>query len=87
MGGGGGEAPATPPAWIRDCDQSRRQRSSISPITAGPDYIRFFIFDQNIKKQLLNMFKINRDVNLGLCVCSCHVYNVYTVYIYIYVYI
>ena len=33
-------------------------------LTAGPDYIRFFIiFHWNNKYQLLNMFKIKCDIN------------------------
>ena len=36
---------------------------NINPLTAGPDYIRVFIFISTYKYHLLNMLKIKCDIN------------------------
>ena len=42
---------------------SRGDYGRFNPLTAGVAYIRFFIFNSHIKYHILNMLKINCDIN------------------------
>ena len=39
------------------------QRLRVNPLTAGAAYIQAFIFYKHIKYHILNMLKINCDIN------------------------
>ena len=49
-------------AVCRQKESSQYKRGS-SPLTAATDYIRFYILHYQIKYQLLNMLKIQLDIN------------------------